>query len=73
MVWWSREDKKYTDWRANLQINGPITDSEDAECCYTDCPVCKNKLYAIIEFRDLVPFNVKGIGRETEWPPGYLK
>ncbi len=72
MAWWSRGDKKYTDWRANLQINGPSADSEDAECCYTDCPICKSELYAIIEFRDLVPINVKGVGRESEWPPGYL-
>jgi len=72
MAWWARGDRRFDNWPAESQ-NGGVESVFNEEACYSTCENCNAELFVIIRFRENVPEQVVAIGREEDWPPGFLK
>ena len=70
MAWWEPEDQRYRSWAEGSDDLHP---GSVVEACYSSCKSCGSDLYAVIEFRDLVPFQTQDVGLEDEWPEGFWK
>jgi hypothetical protein len=74
MAWWPASDPRFESWRANRRGPGASHDSEvDDEACYAECLACHANLYAVVRFRGRRIESVLEIGREADWPDGFLK
>jgi hypothetical protein len=73
MAWWPRADERFGSWKGGRWIHTDPSSSMDQEACYATCSLCGTDLYVIIRFEEHTPVDVIAIGREEEWPDGYLK
>ncbi len=72
MAWWNEDDPRWSSWKEGGQCVVNRTDSV-RECCYTKCPVCGARLYAVIQFDQATPVAVLDVGPEENWPDEYKK
>jgi hypothetical protein len=56
--------------RADGKYSSPEHDEEAAS---TECPICAEELYVVVEFKNAVPLRVLSVGRESEWPKQYME
>lgn len=72
MAWWPSTQPEFATWRAN-GMTSETGSSVDEEACHATCPPCGAELFVVLRFREAVPESVLAIGREADWPAGYLK
>jgi hypothetical protein len=73
MFWWDESDSKYSAWQILGRRDGQLDPRSAEEACYSECTLCRARLYVILGFQDVTPSAVLGIGPEEEWPPEYWK
>ncbi len=70
MFWWKPEDKKYTNWWDPNLKDTAIGNLE--ECCHGECLNCKQDIFGVIVFNNLIPTAVNEIGLKADWPDKYF-
>ena len=69
MAWWPPEHIHFDTW--SKYSDPKHSPAGVVEACYATCSHCGAELYAVIEFKDLVPTRVSSIGLESDWPSNY--
>lgn len=72
MRWFDKADPRYMEWKSN-GFTGTLPEDTDMECCYTDCPLCNDECFVVIEFRNCKIISAGAIGKLSHWPNDFLK
>ena len=73
MAWWPSSDSRFPQWRANRTSNPRVDPNVDEEACHATCNQCAAPLFVILRFYGVKPDGIVAVGREDDWPAGYLK
>jgi hypothetical protein len=74
MAWYPAGDGRFARWRERRVLDQSTLNADiDEEACYAQCLACGAQLFVVIRFVDTRVDCIVAIGREDQWPAGYLK